>query len=1610
MADSLNTSSFAAGLSPAEKKKIDELRKTLNVHRELSNLPSDVANQVVKSYTPEQQKALVQTAGEEDPAVKPKQGWFGTAWNYTGGQVAKAGGQLLKGLNYVSDLSTQAARAGIIAVEEGKPIGTAWTEAGISGEKKFNENRLETARRKYGNDAVEVAVRLSSGESPEEIAKSATPSQLKYLSLADKTQGSREERDNFQDTLDSVSAAKYSPGRAIANIVDAVTPGDMVKNGFLYKGISGFVDAAYRIYADPLLVAGKAKRLYDVQKYALDVVVGNKKVAEVFAEPKVADFWNRYGAELENFRNAKKAKDTNAAVAAEKQLQILAPEFGPAVIKSFNDVEVPISNALTAKAFFENTKQVDEMMKGSIGRKRVLVPRMDAGRKARVTFLTTANKVFDMDKVGPSLVSDTYFGGNATDDGIAQAFVDGKDEIITNIKAKMKPDRTARFSTAQIAYRIDRFKAKFAVAPLFKDDVFDVTAADASTQIYRLARLVLPQKESKLIASAFDSIDDTARRKDVFYGLWSTIADARGLNATEPGQLIVRRLKGKGETKFAVTRAGENPAQVGQEQLGLIVSDLSSMVTAPNVVDIDRAATRSTLVQKMLGQANKDWVDKMTASWSFLTLAGPRYALRNATEDLMVNIAIGQSPWGIAKARLLSTRLNTARGLGKGLTKGEKRASNPLGSALRILNKKEADNFAAEIAGLDDRIKNTRKEIDDLKKSAKVEVDPKKKKITEDKIKELSATVKGGSVYQTRVVFARALNEGKLNRAFSKLGRGPLNKEESDLLAEQILHGDLDNALADVIEASTNFAVGNDYITSAREFTKKHGVRSVSLKIEAPTNYRRAKGATGYKEIPVAAQDESSLISWLMRISYYSNDELGAIAVANLDNKEVAIAKIKQWFKDNPETAKQFRFQTATSQDQHAESIYNAARQIFEKQDPTQLNLDLLNKIRTIDEETGEWVISGKLSLDDLPNVEADLPRYVLGPQLVAVSDTDNYTTSLMEKGWTWLGMSNARMSREPIVLAEMIRMRQQMRKSGFEDAFIQAHLKDVDPTDLKKVEAATNVAKKKIAEIAEERATLQTLAFVDNPLIRSQLAFSVRNFARFYRATEDFYRRIYRAVRYNPESIVKAALTYEGITHSGWVQRDDQGEPYFIYPGVEPVYRAVQTALQGLGVPAEFKTPLPIQFGAQFKMLTPSLNAESWVPTFAGPVSGVSIKVLSNIVNIWEPGAADSITRFAMGKYAVDQPMVSAFLPAHINRLYAAMDRDERDSQYASAWRKAVTYLEASGNGIPKKYEMVNGVETLIEPSPADLEAYRLRVKNTTIGILGTRFVLGFVVPASPQVQLKSDMTDWLRDAGRANFKQSWNKLLDQYPGDYDAAMAKWTELYPNQIPFTIPESERKTVAPFRYAEESGSFVEENKELFDKYKEGAAFLIPHKSGFSWDAYKTMTDMGLRQNKRVEDYLREVQTAADLQTYFERKEKFESDLEGAGIDYTRSKLRKEFNDWKDTFFAGRPLVKEELSQGSQKAISRLTALDDLSNMLDDPTITARPETQSALKRMVDLYNKYKDEQSRYDAYSGSSFLASLSKDRTVKEMRELALFNENTQAAYDVLFGRLLGE
>jgi hypothetical protein len=1596
MADNLKAAAYAAGLTPEQKRQIDILSKKVSKDKELSSLPPDIAQKSFEKMPVDQQEDMIKTFGEQDIVEKPKTGWRSAAFKYNPITLA------FKGFIEVADATTRTYRALAIPLSQGD-LGFAWDKANDKGDKVYNEGRIEKAKALYGQDAVDIAMRIKSGESFADIAASATPEQMKYIALADPTnktiagiQDVETERALFNETLGVVDKAKFSPGRQFANLI---LPEALEKNKLAYSLTSGTIDTIFRFFVDPLVVSSKIRSLYVVSKYSLEAVTGGKKVAETFANPRVASFWDTYGATLDRYTKAQ-SRSPKEAAAIKRELEILAPEYGPEVIRAFQKNQ--ITNAASARAFFENTEEAIAVLAGSVGRKRVIIPRLDVARKMRINTMTTADKVFNVDRIAPSFISG-MFGDLPTTDGVSKALIEGQEQIVNLVKGTGGKS-TLRFSSESLGLRLDKFKAKFNIAPMFKYDRFDVTANDASTQVYRLARIVFTKEDAKMIGETFEAITDIGKRKEMFAGLWGNIAEIRGLNLTESGQKLTSLATGKAGKKFGLDETGDST-------IGAIASDFDTTMAAPSLVDIDRAAFRSGFINKALGTANKEWVDKMTGYWSFLTLAGPRYVIRNATEDLMVHLAIGGSPWGLAKGRYLSTRINTAF---EAARKSGNFTKSPLGSVMRYLNKKESVKFQEQIAKIDTDILEARKMMAVKTKELSAAVDEADKIRIRGEIDGLKATSSRNVVEETRRIMATAFTSGRINRYREYIGRGPMFEDEAEILAEHLIYGNLDNSVSLVTESAMNFASnGADYITSSISFAKSNGVRNEKLIIEDPRAKKYAK-SRNFTKIPIGPENEKSMLSWLQRISYYANDEVGAIAVANLDNKAVAIRELLEYMDNNPEFRKLAQLEARGITDsEHANIIYTRAREIFEtkrvgKDGLKEINLDLLNKIRFRNEQTGKMGISGQLSIDDLPKFEIDVPVYAVGPELVPIAEAGNQAASLMTHGWTWLGMANGRISREPMVFNEIIAIRKSMKKSGMEAAYIESVVSKVDKANPKAVLEATERAKRQFAEIVEERAVSQILLYVDNPLVRTQLAFGVRNFSRFYRATEDFYRRAYRMVRYNPASIRKAALTYDGIAHNGFIQEDDQGEKYFVYPHLEPAYRAVQTAMTALGVPAEFKVPMPIQFGSQVKMLTPSLNQDSIIPTFNGPLAGVSIKTLTNLVDLFgAPGAADTITEYTLGKYAVDQPFISSFLPAHVNRAFAAMDKDERDSQYASAWRKAVTYLEAAGYGLKTTEDELGNV---IPPSEAEREEYRQRIKNTTLSIIGTRFVLGFVLPATPQVQLKADMAQWISDNGNANFKQAWNKLLDKYPGDYDTAMAKWVELFPNQIPFTVTESERKTVAVIRYAEESGVFVEKNAELFSKYPQGAAFLIPHKSGFSWDAYTTMKNMGLKYNKRVDDFLKDVQTAADLQQYYSKKNEYEVQLEESITDVERSIARAEFQDWAKVFKAGRPLVQEELAEGGKKAVERVKAINDLRNMINDPKITVRGPLQKQLKEMLDLYDTYKADKDIFSEIPGGTKVSSFLKEETIIKMRELSRSNENTISAYNTLFASLLGD
>ena len=1560
----IRAAAVQAQLNPEQKAKVDDLSKLLDTHRALLNLPSGQAQQKFQSLPADQQQGL--TTMFADDGKTQKTGWLDTVKHYAS-PIGTAGKAALQGLVEVGDFMTRLYRTSAVARAQADTlprggfsgIKAAWDIANDKGELVLDPNRIEKAKEKYGADRISVAIKADQGMPLDEIQATGTPEEQRIAAEAAQNQ------DNlFQDAIDAVKAAKYSPGRQVAN---TILPESLEGSGFLYKGVSGTVDTAYRLFADPTLLLGKAKKAYDVANYAMFKIAGNaKNVDKVFTNPRVVNFFDTYGAQLDELGKARKAKDIIKAEEASTMLRRIAPEFGPSAVDEF--IKAGVKNAETAKNYLANHADVKAIIAGQPARVTPLIPRLDLSRQIRINALTAGDKILNIDKVGQKLVSALYGTAPAYDD-INAGLVSGSDRaaILEGRVGKLKgPTGVVRFSTNQIQGRLDRFAAKFTTIPYFPNGFFDVASPNASDQIYRISRLTNSRYHSKIIAEAF-AAGTEGQKKQIFKGLWNTVAEIRGVPKSQAGMTYMDEFAGRGlEKKYAADIVVDgvnkgNPANFNGQQVALFPYQLSSGIAVPSIVDLDRLSARAGLIGRIMGLSHQKWVEKMTSLWTIGTLAGPRFALRNATEDLMVHLAIGDSPWGIVRGRLLSSRLRLARG-GTG---GE--------SIGKVLKNQATLNMQANELGVIQKL-------------------VRRKELAAYKAKLDAAT----SADEVRSIMAEAVMHNSLGYK--------VDPEGARYIAEFAKYGNLDNLLADISEGGKNAYSGGDQYLSAANDVAKYG-KMEPIEING-AKYVQATGEKAFTNFnPVAS--EQSRMSWLIQLGITSNDALAKIALKNLNNEEVALREMASYLSKLPD-AELKRFELYSEGlggniNVHAKKAFDAVKNLYSKRNGD-INENLLAKVRKVDKDGNIVVSTKELSIEDLPTAKdtALTPEFISGPTLVPVAESGNFAASLTDRAWDAMGEANARFSREPIVLNELIRYRKEMADSGYEKHVMDFYTKGLEGEKLIK---AQEYARKQILATAEDLAKNRVLSYVDNPAVRSQLAMSARNFARFYRATEDFYRRVYRTVRYNPESIRRATLTYEGITHSGFVQQDDNGDSYFFYPGLTPVYQTMSGIASAFGAPEAFKTPMPVEFGGKLNMITPSMNPDSLFPTFAGPVAALPLKFVFNLVPQF-----DGLEKALLGKYSEDQPMINAIFPAHLTRFLSTMDRNERNSQYASAMRKAATYLEATGHGVKPTWN--EATQQWIAPTPAELEEYKSKLQASSASILAVRFITGFFAPASPQTTLKSEMAQWARDNERVNFKQVYNNLVNRYNGNVDRAMQEWIALYPDQMPYTVGESETDTVTSARAIDGSIEWLKNNNDVVDKYREGSMFLMPRVGEFNFDAYKLLISQGLTRSKRVETFLQDVSTARDVQFYYQQKDNFDAQLAQTYSDPAKKALKDQWDQWSKQFKGARPLLQSELGQGSERAIKRQIAYKDLQNMLLDPSVRkANPQAFDVISQMSKIYDDYVYNK---DLTVGSGAASNAYKDilqQNVKaQLQKLAESNPNALNVYNVIFSRLVGD
>lgn len=1569
-----------AGLNPSQKNQINALSDMYSTHVQLSNLPAQVGAYQFSQLNPDKQKKMAEFFGSQDDQ-SPNRGWIGQTAYIISRPVVEPIKAIFNAANWASDQVTRTYRTGAIAATQGIDLADAWRKSGANGEMVFNPGRIQKATATYGQDYVYVAQQISAGIPLDKILATAqNPNQKLLVSKASQPGG-----DNLMnEVVAKVNAAKYSPGRQLAN---AFLPDDLEGKSGLYTWISGTGDAATRIFLDPTLLLGKANKAYQASKYALSKTIGTaEKVETSFAKPGVARFWDDYTKTLSQYRDARRAGDELAVGETVGRLRRLNPAFGPNGVDSelikFADQDFDgIIDINTAKAFLSSAERIEPLFYGQPGFQIKVMPRLSPARRKVIDAYTKADSKFNLNEDGTNFLRNIVFDeadlrGVSTQQALMESLTGrpGENAIEAGARTAARLNKSEekynKFSIFGINKRLDNVTRKFALIPDMAE-LGNHTSPKAHIAFERYSRFIYGRYAARILGDAYQA-GNIAQRREMFTGLQSAVGELRGLRGTAGGRRLLDTLGTVGRDAVYTNRVFDDlnpdgiiPSQIDGFDSAAYVYQLNDRSAFINPKQLDQFAARDGYLAKLWGAQYSKAADDVISTFVTGTLAGPRFPIRNALEDYIFYLSNGKgaikSVGSVVRSRRLATKIRTTE------------EDLQLGLVNRYSKAKDKELILGKFK--------------DIQKGIKREVIDDKEIVTENFYK-----TPAQKELAKRKVFAEVLLRDKFNDA--QIGK--FGKDFDQFTYEFAMHGDFENLLKSASEGAYNLNAGNDFFSRASKVSRKQG-KVVDFSIDGE-DYARQFGSF----VQLSPVDQEGKLAWAFQILAKGNDEIGSEGMKLLkqygNDRAGFVAALAKHIDSEGLAKLKPRFdryidETYTS-NQHAGVIYDDLKALFGRADGS-LNDEFLSKIVQADEVGDLATKLDDFSLEWLPTKRADLPQSITGPRFMPATQSANIISDLNTRVWDWLGDANARMSRDQIVIDAAFNIRKEL----------QPYLDDL--TEKVGKEEAT----RRIVEMSEKLGVERVLAFVDNPDVRTQMAWSMRNFARFYRATEDAYRRLYRTVRYNPEALRKIALTYEGVTHTGFVQRDDQGEPYFIYPGVAPVYAAVNKSLSVFGLGDKFVSPMPLQFGSSIRMLTPSANQESWLPTFSGPIAGVSLKVIYNTAGLFSESDIPILSmlakevkateQYTIGSIGEGQSIFQAALPGHVNRLLTALNKDERDSQYASAYRKAVTYLEAGGH------------TPSATATPGELAEYQKQLRATISGVLLTRFALGFFAPASPTTSLKSDMAEWVRENGRVNFKQVFSKLIEEYSGTTDPvgnAMADWTKLFPNQVPYAINESDPVFQANFKTSNAAANWVDGNKDLIKAYPEGAAFLIPQSGTFSWEAYQFLKDNGYRENKLVGDFLQETMVAKSKYFFYQERDRYEQALTAAATDSERARINDVWSSWSKEFKATRPLLQQEFADSAGNNIKRMAAYDDLKRMLSETQIS-NPATNS-IRKMVAIYEEYLNAKDNvYNSRSERDVKArDVIRESTLAQLKTIAQSNPNASGVFTVLFSNFLRE
>jgi hypothetical protein len=1531
VAPALYAAGSTAALSSEEQNLLENWSKVKDLHDGLMALPNAQAEKKYNLLTPAYQKALYDYYGI-DYGTKPSNSDLveSEAWRKTQGnpnqdksffdnarQVVASPFRWIMGgaQKYAHILTTPIHMLENSAINNQSFWSKANVEASFSGKMLYDNGELNKLIETHGQETAYVATHILAGEGLEQIIQSYGPKSKALLAVINQVLN---DSANFQVIIEDFDRARLSPGRDVARWVNKAFGIKTEENKGLFKFGSGLIDAAFVIAADPLtyLTFGSSAVLKGASQSTklAEKLLETRSIADHFANPNVARFWDGYGKQIDALKIAREENNTAKAAEITNNIQRNFAEHGTIEeIETFLSGAKGVDGPFSFKDYFLKLDDFSSLLRGATADTRYAREGVAIARKTRATTLGIKQKVheFFVGKADYSKLNDVD-----VDTFLNEALKVGADRTGTvswEVLDKLTDAKLERgfraFVRRQTSYAPGSTAIKTGddaveTAEIFRRQAFvalnDRVLSDTLTQHFLEAT-----QADRINIKRY--IDEATFRRFGVHKMGSTgrefmdkILDAS--YGTKDSFLARENLEMPKHS--GSSRAGQELESVGpvlshqfQDRIKAINWRTVKEFTAGKYVGEDLAnESNMEKAARIIGGAYSNKVSNaITDAWSVLTLI-PQLGIRTAWDEgyqfaMYMNLPMIKNIWNAKRMQKVMAAYN-----------GNPAAYGPAKAALFKTLERITGSKVGPVSFIDKETKFAMREAAFAAPKHAGKTSYEIEKIYRREVFDLAISKYGTRLptkykeflYDMADLNPTALMDTASSRNIGKSITGmsdDMFKTDSGFISDDNLikameaHGVLPTGVFRSIPVD-RFTKTDLQLHMFRQFVTSFNARAfVGHKedLDLPALFLKHRG------LPAAKNWDNAINEFLDNLGF--TPQMSGLTIPN--NSE-AFLKLKNGTTQFDKYKGMSDLDAARS---FAEDAFANIYHIFHG-DANQFNQKLVDYFMPfIDPALPVKDHRILLHQMDLEKYQDLTINHLAKGRIFTELDTQvpSFLENIRRYGINGAYDAMARQTdsilRQPAVHLHYLHYREQylpmqerMANSILKD-FLEEY-KNAGPAAIARAEVrAQEQAARHFTEKSLNDAATHILKFSDNPEMRTIFADNIRSVGRFYRAVEDFHRRSYRLVRDNGmNALYRMRLQTQGLSAVGTVHTDQSGEQYVVLPFDNVLFSAVNNALRLITGKEGVTQPSFDNITFKLNAGNPSFQNDAGMPYLSGPLAGVSVLLAKGILSVPDVDltnqAANKVDNFALGSYGDNVNLQKVFMPRSVQTLWNTLSPDEKSQQEVSALTQAISYNVAHDIQAPDPEDFKDASGNVdVEKYTKYKADYLNNIKISAHNIVTLRGLLGMILPSTVQLSDTKDLPDYLKEYGYPSLQSSFYAVLDgineKHPDvqdPYELALATWMGENPGKLVYTLSKKDKEIIPIMKFSKDMESWVVKNKGAIDKYGSAATLFAPNTGKFNPGSYNYMVASGLTNNVNIDAFYQRALMQSAVNRYYDINE------------------------------------------------------------------------------------------------------------------------------------------